>query len=412
MKSANIIIIGNEILSGRTIDTNFPFITNWLSDLGIEVTKKITVRDKIEDIVIALEESKNADIVITTGGLGPTDDDLTREALAAFLKKRLIFDESEWNKILNIFKKRWNNNIADSNKRQAFIVEGASFLQNDMGTASGIYYKDESGTLYILLPGPPNENQFIINNNLKEKIVSSNSYKAVKKESFRIYEVGESSISDLLKDVWSDGMGIYALKEGYIRVEIREIDDNEELFREQVSKVEELLKESEMFYTDDIDLSVKVFTLLNSKELTVSFAESITGGSLSGEFISKNSGSCGGTACKVLMGSIIAYSDFAKTEILGVKKETIEKYGVVSKEVTIDMANGIKEVFPDTDISVAVTGYTGGKQMGLIHFGFIFGKEQLYHEKQFFSFNRDLIVQRAINHIYITIYQYYSESTR
>ena len=412
MKSANVITVGNEILSGQVIDTNFTFITTILSELGIEVTKKVTVRDKIDEIVEAFRETQNTNIVIATGGLGPTEDDLTKEALSEFLDKKLIFNENEWNKIREIFKKRRSNEvIPESNKKQAFMIEGGFFLSNDLGTASGIYYEADNNIIYVLLPGPPAENQFIINNHLKVKLAFINSHKSIKKQTFRIYNSGESFINDLLKDIWNnDSMGIYAQKEGYIKLEIKMLNDDEIFFNELINKIENIFKKNDVFYTDDVDLSKKVFGLLDSNDLSISFAESITGGSLSGEFISKNSESL--NTYKVLMGSIIACSDFTKIEVLGVKKEIIQKYGVVSKEVVTEMAKGIGTVFPDTDISVAATGYATGKQMGLVYFSFIFGKKKFTHEKKFGGITRDQIVQKSIIHIYSFIYQYYSSNKK
>ena len=412
MKSANIITVGNEILSGQITDTNSNFITSWLFDLGIEVTKKITVRDKIDEIVDAFKGTVNTDIIIATGGLGPTEDDLTKEALSKFLDKRLIFDENEWNKICGIFKKkRGNEIIPESNKKQAFMIEGGYFLSNDLGTASGIYYETNNGIIYILLPGPPPENQFIINKHLKEKFASLNSHKNIKKQIFRIYNSSESFINDLLRDIWNnDSMGIYVQKEGYIKLDIKMINDDEILFNDLIDKIEDKFKKNDIFYTDDIELSKKVFDILETKNLSISFAESITGGSLLGEFISKNSEFL--NTSKVIIGGIVAYSDFAKIEILGIKKEIIEKYDVVSKEVVTEMAKGIGVLFPDTDISIAVSGNANGKQMGLLYFSFIFGKKKFVHEKKFFGITRDQIIQKSIIYIYSFIYQYYSSKLK
>ncbi|MCX6113488.1 MAG: competence/damage-inducible protein A, partial [Proteobacteria bacterium] len=157
MKTAGIISVGTEIMLGKIDDTNATYLSKWLKDCGIKVNLRLTVEDNIHSIVSAIEHIGSLDLIILTGGLGPTSDDITREALARFLNRRLIFHEEVYQRIASLFVKL-NKPVASSNRKQAELIDGGEFLINEFGTAPGMLY-EENGRIFVLLPGPPRENQ-------------------------------------------------------------------------------------------------------------------------------------------------------------------------------------------------------------------------------------------------------------
>ena len=407
MIKASVISIGSEIMRGRIDDSNSTYISRWLNKLGIKVQWRLNISDNINDIIEALEVVKNSNIIILTGGLGPTDDDCTREGLSKFLNKDFIFNENIWRSIENLFKKR-DIKIPESNKKQAFIMPGGEFLKNRIGTAPGIFYK-ENNKVYILLPGPPVENQLMINNYLFGKfkdngLIEGNIISRV----LRVYNIGESELADFLAVVKSPcDLGYYFSQDGWIELHISKYSINNDNTLSEVDNtlndIVQILNNNNIFYTEDKDISFLLLNLLKEKKMKISFAESITGGNISGEF-TKNAG-----ASEVLLGGIITYSNEVKIKLLDVKKETLNKFGAVSKECAKEMAIGLKKQF-DSDISISITGIagpTGGseeKPIGLVYFGFIIN-DQIFIKKEIFFGNRLRIIKKCITFALIEVYK-------
>ena len=235
MKKAAIISIGTEIMNGKIDDTNSTFISRWLSAFGIIVELRLNVGDYIEDIINALKITQKSDIVILTGGLGPTEDDCTRGAFAKFLNKELVFQENEWQWIMKFFINR-TKKVPESNKKQAMLISGGEFIQNELGTASGIFYKDNK-TIYVLLPGPPNENQKIIKDSLSIKFIENGLVEGdIYTKIIRLYGVGESEIADLFENFdTSCNMGYYFNQTGWIELHISKYGFNK---NENIKEVE------------------------------------------------------------------------------------------------------------------------------------------------------------------------------
>ncbi len=407
MKIASIISIGTEIMKGWIDDTNSTYISRWLNSLGIKVKWRLNVADNINEIVEALDIVKNTDIVILTGGLGPTDDDCTREGLAKFLNKDLIFNSKMWKSIQQIFNK-FNIIIPDSNKKQALIIPDGEFIENRSGTAPGIFYKKED-KVYILLPGPPVENQPMINNYLLKKFKDNKLLEGeIITKVLRIYNVGESELADSLAGIKTPcDLGYYFTQNGWLELHVSMYSNKKDYAANNVENtlhdIYRILSKNKYFYTIDKDISFLLLQLLKEIELTISFAESITGGSISADFVI-NPG-----ASDVLLGGIVAYSDEVKENLLGVSKETLKKYGAVSEETAKEMVVGLKKEF-NSDVSVSITGIagpTGGnenKPVGLVYFGFIIN-DKIYVKKEVFFGKRLRIIKKSINYALIEVYK-------
>lgn len=394
MKKAAIISIGSEIMSGKIDDTNSTYLSKWLTGIGISVDYRLSTKDVIEDIVHALKHVSSCDLIILTGGLGPTTDDLTREALAEYLNKKLIFQSNEYQKIISFFKKL-NRPSPESNKKQADLIEDADFLYNNNGTAPGMFYKDGE-KIFVLLPGPPKENQPMVQEQLSQRLKQHGFVgKDFNTKVYRLYNIGESAIADMFSSFKNDvSIGYYATTGGWVEIHI-----NENVTRKR--QIEKILTDNKVFFTDDKDISLLVLEELNKHGQTISFAESITGGNISGEFV-KNSG-----ASKVFAGSVVSYSNEIKKNVLGVSQSSLDSHGAVSEEVVKEMCYGLKKIM-NTDIAIAVSGIAGPeggseqKPVGTVYSGFLFGSD-FYYRKDLFPGMRTRIMSRVTNMIFVEI---------
>jgi nicotinamide-nucleotide amidase len=408
MKTAAIISVGTEIMRGKIDDTNSTFISRFLKERGIRVKFRLSTEDDIDDIVLAIRFAEKSDVVILTGGLGPTADDVTREALAKYLDKKLVFQEEQW-RLLSGFFKRFNRPIADSNKQQVELIEGGQFIQNKNGTAPGMIYKKET-TLLVLLPGPPRENQPMLTESLHPILVKNG---LVDGEIFtkvvRVYNAGESAVADLFKNFKEPiELGYYFSAHGWVEIHFSKfVRDKGEIAGVLAicEKGLKIIEKNDLFYTEDADLSRIVLATLFENQKTISFAESITGGNLSGDFV-KNPG-----ASKVFTGGIISYSNAMKEQLLQVDPKTLDSYGAVSEQVVSEMVYGLRKK-TSSDICIALSGIAGPgggtkeKPEGLVYIGFLFGSE-LFVKKEIFGGNRRQIFNRCINFVFTEILKYY-----
>jgi nicotinamide-nucleotide amidase len=299
-----------------------------------------------------------------------------------------------------------NLKIPASNKKQAMKIDGSQIVTNRSGTAPGVYF-NLNGKAHVLLPGPPSENQPMIKGYLTAKLAEDNFIDGtIQTEIFRIYNTGESAIADLFAPVKSEcDIGYYFSQEGWIEIHVsryaKDPGTAETKVGSAVNVLKNLLDRNGFFYTDNRDLGRILLDLLKAKGLTLSFAESITGGGLSGEFI-KNSG-----ASDVITGSIVAYSNEVKRNVLGVKKETLAKFGAVSEECAAEMVTGLKKIMK-TDVSAAVSGIagpaggSGQKPVGTVCFGFNI-KDKIFTAKNNFIGNRTRVIKHSINRTFIEL---------
>ena len=411
MKTASIISVGTEIMRGKIDDTNSTFISRFLKERGIRVKLRLSIEDEIDDIVDAIRVAEKTDIIILTGGLGTTADDITREALAKHLGKKLVFQESQWKIFLEYFK-RFNRPVADSNKRQMELIEGGEFIQNKNGTAPGMFCKRDN-RLYVLLPGPPRENQPMVRGDLHDLLVKNG---LVGGELFakvvRIYNAGESTIADLFKNFNEDiQLGFYFSVNGWVELHFSKFVRNQKDVDDALPLCEKgikILDDNGLFYTVDEGLSLLVLNVLRNKNLTISFAESITGGNVSSELV-KNP-----DASTVFLGGIVSYSNALKCDILGVSEEALRTVGAASEPVVKEMVFGLKKQ-TKADICIALSGIAGPgggsseKPVGLVYIAFLF-EDECRIKREIFVGNRRQIINRCVNFVFSEILKYYGKS--
>jgi nicotinamide-nucleotide amidase len=411
MKTASIISVGTEIMRGNIDDTNSTFISRFLKERGIQVKLRLSVEDEIDDIVSAIRVAEKTDIIILTGGLGPTADDLTREALAEYLGRQLVFQEAQWRIFLEYFK-RFNRPVAKSNRKQMELIEGGEFIQNKNGTAPGMLCKHDN-RLYVLLPGPPRENQPMVRNDLHGLLVNNGFTEGeLFTKIVRIYNAGESAVADLFNDFKEDiQLGYYFSVNGWVELHFSKFVTTPKDIGAIIPLCEKGLKildDNGLFYTVDEDLSHLVLNMLRNNKLTISFAESITGGNLSGELV-KNP-----DASTVFIGGIVSYSNALKQQLLSVKESTLQKFGAVSEQVAGEMVWGLKKQ-TNSDICIALSGIAGPgggsieKPVGLVYIAFLFGEECRINRK-IFGGNRHQIINQCVNFVFSEILKFYDKS--
>ncbi len=402
---AEIISIGSEILRGQIVDTNANFIAQKLTELGINLEHISAVSDNPESLLSTLKLAlQRSDLIITTGGLGPTEDDITYETIARALNLKLIkYPEAEEN--LKIFFKKINKSISPCNLKQVYLPEGAKIIINQYGTAPAMILEKDN-KMICSFPGVPHEMKNLIEENLipylKEKFPPS----VIKKSKIlKITGLGESSVNELIRDYINKqtnlSFGIYANPED-IQVQIstqapteKEV---EKLLQSSVNQLTKILG-NYVYGRDEETIEEVVGNLLKSKKLKISVAESCTGGML-GEMITRIPGSS-----EYFQGGVISYSAKVKKDLLKVPQEVIKKYGEVSKEVAKLMAEGVRRCC-HSDIGISITGIAGPggatekKKVGLVYMALSDGEKTITQKHRLFG-NRQLIrvrsAHRALN---------------
>ncbi len=375
--TVELISVGTELLMGNIVNTNAWYLSKKCAELGFSLYFQVTVGDNegrlCEVIRTALSRS---DIVILTGGLGPTQDDMTKEAVSKVLNRELTMDETSKERIASYFKFRFANStvpqvITENNWKQALKIDGSMVVENDNGTAPG-YIVEEEGKTVILLPGPPSEllpmfdgHIFPYLGNKQDKVFVSNMVK--------ICGIGESraetQLLDLIESQSNPTIAPYA-KDGEVHFRITASASREEEAKELLKPVvDELFNRfGDNIYTtrEEETLEQVVVKLLQQKNYTVSTAESCTGGLLTGRLVNVSG------ASDVLKEGFITYSNEAKSKYLGVRQETLEAYGAVSEQTAAEMARGAVKA-AGSDAALAITGIAGPdggtqeKPVGLVY---------------------------------------------
>jgi len=395
---AEIISVGTEILLGDIVNTNAQYISKKLADMGILVYHQSVVGDNGGRLKEAYEKAfERVDIVIATGGLGPTKDDITKEVAAEHFSRELVLDEDSLQVMEEYFISR-NQAITGGNKKQAYFPKGSIILKNPNGTAPGCII-EEDGKILILMPGPPREMEPMLKNEVIPYLRKYQDGVLISKV-LRICGIGESHMEDMIKDIVekqsNPTVAPYA-KAGEVILRITARARTEEEAKELIAPVEKEIRKDlgDYIYGEgETSLEEEVAKLLINNTLTISTAESCTGGLLAARLIN-----CPGIS-SVFMQGLITYSNESKETLLGVKKETLMKYGAVSEETAMEMAKGVAKA-SNTDIGISVTGVAGPgggsaeKPVGLIYLGlFIKGKVQT--KKLFFKGNRQRLRDYAV----------------
>lgn len=388
---AEIITIGEEILLGQTIDTNSAYISQKLSQLGIDVTYKTSVGDDIKNISEALATAlSRADLVITTGGLGPTNDDITKKAMVKVFKRNLVFHEEILKKVEESFRKR-GMEMPKINQNQALLPQGSKAIPNQFGSAPGIFIQ-EKNKLFLALPGVPLEMKSMMENDVLRILEKTPEVKVFQKK-LRTTGIPESAIYERIEPIFKRRSEVkVAFLPSFLGVDIRLNSKSQEKLGGMENNIKEVLGNS-VYGENDITLEEIVGKLLKDKGKTISVAESCTGGLISKRFTNISGSS------EYFERGVVSYSNQAKMELLKVPQDMIEKYGAVSEQVAILMAEGIRRI-SKTDYGLSATGIagpTGGtpeKPVGLVWIGFAHENDS-FAEKFLFGEDRETNRQRA-----------------
>ena len=356
--TAEILSVGTELLLGNVANTDARDISEKLSELGIDVFYHSVVGDNPERLTQAVNIAKGrADIIITTGGLGPTCDDLTKQVLAAAFGLALRFDEEEAERIKNYFAKRLHGRpMTENNLQQALLPEGCTVFHNEWGTAPGCAFLAE-GRHVIMLPGPPRECNAMFKN-CAMPYLRALSDDVIVSHSIRVFGEGESAVESLLRDMMNEltnpTLAPYA-KEGEVMLRVtakaKTKNEAEKMMKPVMDKVLEIL--GDIVYGVDVNsLEERVFEQMLSKNLTLAAAESCTGG-----LLSKRMTDISG-ASQIFKGGTVVYSVESKEKLLGIEPKLIEEKGAVSAEVAGEMARNVRKIL-NADIGVGITGFAG-----------------------------------------------------
>lgn len=374
MLSAEIIAIGSELLTPTKTDTNSLWLTEKLNEIGIEVKLKTIVGDDESRLEETIKDAiKRSDIVITTGGLGPTEDDITRKISAQAIGRKLVFHEELVNDLIERFR-RWGREMPEINKRQAFVIEGAEILPNPNGSAVGMSVK-LGEKIFIILPGPPRENKPMFETFVLPELREKAGEIFVKRKVLRVSGLGESAADELIAPIYTQYKNpqtatLFNKSELEIQLTAQAATeaDADALNEELAAKIAAKLGIA-VFSMNGETMEEIVGNLLRESGETVSIAESCTGGLISTRLTDVAGSS------KYFIESVIAYANEAKIKMLDVPADLIEKHGAVSAQVAEAMAKGLREK-AKTDYAISVTGIAGPdggtaeKPVGLVYVGF------------------------------------------
>ena len=351
-----LISVGTELLVGDTLNTNVQYLSRELSLLGISVYYHTTVGDNPERLEQAVKIAfERSDLIITTGGLGPTQDDLTKEIIAKMFNRRLVEDKQVKKDILEYFVNR-EYPLTLNNLKQALVPENVLVLHNDWGTAPGILLT-QSGKQIVMLPGPPGEMVHLFEQ-LVVPLIQKKENQKVLSRYYNLSDIGESAAEDRLLDIIdkqkNPTIATYAkMGEVQIRITANGTDENE--VNQLLDEYEKLMYKRfgrQIYSSTKESLKEFVCNLLLQKNITIATAESCTGGLIASQ-LTEFAG-----ISKIFSMGLITYSDETKMQLLGVKKETLEKYGAVSEEVAREMVEGLVKA-SHAECAVAITGFAG-----------------------------------------------------
>ena len=407
---ASLLSIGTELLMGEIVNTNAVYLSRELKALGIDVLYQYTVGDNHQRLAEMIRESfTDCDIVLTTGGLGPTQDDMTREVACQVMGDDLVLHQDLLQYIRSRIESR-GRKMTDNNSKQALIPSRAEVLFNDAGTAPGFILADRKGKKRIIcMPGPPREMTRMFETRVKP-ILAEKADGVLRYRMVRTFGIGESQLETKLMDL-IDGqtdptLATYAKTgESSLRIASKRAtaEEAEAAVEEMLEKVRERVGEY-IYSCDDEELVQVVGKMLMERGLTIAAAESCTGGLFGGTLTSVP----GISAC--FDRSLVTYSNEAKVQELGVKEETLRQFGAVSEETALEMAEGARRA-AGTDIGISVTGIAGPdggteeKPVGTVYIGFVYGKKRVCKLVQRNMGERELIRAYAVKNMLDVIRQ-------
>jgi len=397
---AEIITIGDELLIGHVVDTNSAWMGQELNKIGIEVLRTVSVRDRESEIMEAIGDAMNrVNIVLVTGGLGPTKDDITKQALCKCFHTELVFSEEVFENVKRVLAGKIPMNAL--NKSQALVPKDCTVINNPVGSASVSWF-ERNGKVLVSMPGVPQEMTAVMKESVLPKLRKRFQTDVIMHQTFLVQHYPESVLAEKLER-WENALPeciklAYLPKPGIIRLRLtgrgQSREEVKELLEREKTKLERILG-NDIFGEDDTPLEVMVGELLKKKRLTVSTAESCTGGSIAVRLTSI-AGSSG-----YFNGSIVAYSNEVKKALLHVSPQTLEHYGAVSKETVIEMVKGAMKAL-NTDCAVATSGIAGPgggtpeKPVGTVWIAAGY-KSKIRTYKQETNRGREMNIERAVN---------------
>jgi nicotinamide-nucleotide amidase len=356
--TAEILAIGDELLFGQTLDTNSHWISGELDKVGIKVIRRTTIGDVEEEILTAFAEAeKRADVILITGGLGPTSDDLTKPCLAKYFNCGLEINEEALAEVTEFFKSR-GRELTELNRQQAALPTACIKVTNPIGTAPGMWFV-KGDKIFISMPGVPHEMEKMMTDHVIPKLLSKFQMPVIHHKMIRTIGLGESFLAEKIED-WEKSLPphiklAYLPSLGEVKLRLTCTGNSLPQMETEVNALTEKLNEriGQYIYShNDEPIEVVIGNTLRNKKITLAIAESCTGGFLS-HLITSVPGSS-----DYFLGSMIPYAYEIKMRQLGVKPETLEKYGAVSEPTIIEMANIVRAKF-NTDIGVATSGIAG-----------------------------------------------------
>lgn len=400
---AEIITIGDEILIGQIIDTNSAFIAKQLNKIGVSVYQITSVQDDKTHILKAFKEAEeNADIIIITGGLGPTKDDITKKTIADYFDDTLVRNEAVTANIEFIWKSYIHQKPSQVNLDQALVPSKSQVLMNKVGSAPGMWL-EKNGKVFIALPGVPFEMKALIDNEVIPKLQEAYKFPFILHKTILTYGMGESNVAAIIED-WENNLPpfiklAYLPSLGRVRLRLsgksmdRALVENE--IQRQVDSLLPQIKDIFVGFEEDESIEAIIGKKLTELNKTVSTAESCTGGKIAESFTA-NSG-----ASKYFKGSVVSYATEAKIDVLKIDPALIDEYSVVSSQVVEAMATSVLKLF-NTDYAIATTGNAGPtKGDSNVEVGTVFiaiaTKNSVYSEEFSFGNHRVRVIQKAVN---------------
>ncbi|RYY26392.1 MAG: competence/damage-inducible protein A [Chitinophagaceae bacterium] len=403
---ASIITIGDELLIGQVVDTNSAWMARELNDNGIWLKRRVAVGDNKDDIVRTLaEESREAHIILITGGLGPTADDITKPVLCEFFGGKMVVNEAALANVKNILAKLTNRPVLERNLKQAEVPDVCTVINNKRGTAPGMWF-EKDGKIFVSMPGVPHEMQGMMTDDVIPRLKRHFEMPFIRHRTLMVAGIGESYVAEHIQS-WENQLPAniklaYLPNYGMVRLRLTGIDDDELIINNaldtQFTQLKELVKE--WLVTDkDQNMQQVVAEMLNKAGKTLGTAESCTGGYIA-HILTAAPG-----ASSYFKGSIVSYSNAIKQGLLGVEEQTLNQHGAVSEETVTQMAKAALSQL-NTDYCVAVSGIMGPdggsseKPVGTVWVAAA-GRNSILTQKFHFRFNRarniDLTANFSLN---------------
>jgi nicotinamide-nucleotide amidase len=408
---ATIVTVGDEILIGQIVDTNSGVIAKFLDKIGIGVHEMLSITDDKQHILKTLSLLQNkVDVVIITGGLGPTKDDITKKTLCEYFEDELVIDNKVLAHVTQLIEQYFKRPITKLNQDQALVPSKCQVLFNQVGTAPGMWLQKE-GTVFISLPGVPYEMKYLMENEVIPKLIVKYERPFIIHKTILTYGVGESLLAERI-ETWEDNLPrfiklAYLPSPGRVRLRLsaRGTDENllQNEIKTQVEKLQLLISDCIVGFEEDETIEVILGKLLTEKKLTISTAESCTGGKIASVLTSISGSS------NYFKGSVVSYATEVKVNVLGVSQEIIDEFSVVSKQVAESMASQVKKIF-QSDFAIATTGNAGPNkgdadaEVGTVFIA-ITTPKGVFSEEFNFGQPREKVIDRTVNKALEIIYK-------